>query len=227
MVSAVIACNTKRWKKLSLFHKLLLIILLAGLLLFSKGLYMQSKALLAQQLLSFAWGRHMQDGELHKAWPWADSEPFAQLRIAGQDPLIVLAGASGSNLAFAPAWMVSSARFDRGGNSVLAGHNDTHFKMLKDIILGDELIVTTVLNSPLFFQVIDISIVNQSDLSVLHAQEQETVTLITCYPFDSHIINSDLRYVVVAKRIKDNRSSIDLARLEKAQKSVIKSNSPF
>ncbi len=213
-----IAIDKRRWRRLSLFHKSLLIVMLAGLLIFGKGLYMQGKALLAQQLLTFAWARHLQDGELHKAWPWADSAPFAQLSIAGQDPLIILSGATGSNLAFAPAWMVSTAPFNQGGNSVLVGHNDTHFNQLKNIKPDDDLILTTYHNSALFFQVIESKIVHEKDLSVLQASPQELLTLITCYPFDSNIVNSDLRFVVIAKRIKDARSSIGLAWLENAKK---------
>ena len=51
-------------------------------------------------------------------------------------------------------------------------------------------------------------IVNEKDLSVLEDNGEKLLTLITCYPFDSTVYNSDLRFVVVSKRIKDTRSSI-------------------
>ena len=220
MFLQTISSNEKTEKKRSIFHKTLLIFTLAGLLLFGKGIYMQGKALLAQQLLTFAWARHLQDGELHKAWPWADSAPFAQLSIAGQDPLIILAGATGSNLAFAPAWMVSSASFAQGGNSVLVGHNDIHFNQLKDIKIDDDLLLSTYADSALFYRVIETKIVSEKDLSVLQNSAEELLTLITCYPFDTDTYNSDLRFVVVGKRIKDTRSPINVAWLDAMVKEI-------
>lgn len=188
----------------SLFQNVMILMLIIALGTLAKGLYMPTKALLAQQLLNFAWARHLQDGELHKAWPWADSEPLAQLKIAGQSPLIILAGATGNNLAFAPTWMRSSAPFNQNGNSVLFGHNDSHFNSLKDTQLEDEIRITTYADTLLTYQVIETKIVNEQDVSVLENNGQEQITLITCYPFDSNIVNSDLRYVVIAKRIKNN-----------------------
>ena len=199
----------KKWmNKYSSLQKLLLVLMIAGLLIFGKGIYMQCKALLAQELLTSAWTSHLEDGKLHKAWSWADSAPFAQLTLPGQAPLIILSGATGSNLAFAPAWMVSSSPFGQGGNSVVVAHNDTHFKHLKDLDIGDQLTISTYENAALFYQVQETKIVNEKDLSVLEDNGEELLTLITCYPFDSTVYNSDLRFVVVSKRIKDTRSSI-------------------
>ena len=215
LFSQTIAAKKKRGKKRIIFHKSLLLLILAGLLLFGRGIYMQGKALLAQQLLTFAWARHLLDGEQHKAWPWADSAPFAQLTIAGQEPLIILAGATGSNLAFAPAWMVSSMPFAQGGNSVVVGHNDTHFNQLKDIKADDQLLLSTYADSVLFYQVVETKVVHERDLSVLQNTGEELLTLITCYPFDSDTYDSDLRFVVLSSRIKDTRTSIAAAMVDK------------
>ena len=57
--------------------------------------------------------------------------------------------------------------------------------------------------------------VDERDLSVLQNNGEERLTLITCYPFDSDTYNSDLRFVVVSKRIKDTRSSISVAMVDK------------
>jgi sortase A len=207
--------NNKAKRQPLISYRLLLIVSLIGLLIFGKGVYMQGKAILAQQLLTFAWARHLQDGEMHKAWPWADSAPFAQLRIDGQEPLIILSGATGSNLAFAPSWMVSSAPFAQGGNSVLVGHNDTHFNPLKNIQPDEQLVITTYEHSVLFYQVVQTKVVNELDLSVLQSSGEELLTLITCYPFDSTVYNSDLRLAVISKRIKDAWSPINIAMVNK------------
>ena len=210
-----ITTNNKRSsKKRFVFRKVLLLLIIAGCLLSGKAFYMQGKALLAQQLLTFAWARHLQDGELHKAWPWSDSEPFAQLTFPGQAPLVILSGATGNNLAFAPSWMVSSSPFAQGGNSVLVGHNDTHFNLLKNINIDDQLFLSTYQHSSLFYQVVETKVVNEKELQVLENSGEELLTLITCYPFDSAIYNSEQRFVVIAKRIKDTRSSIEVAMLD-------------
>ena len=198
-------------RKYAFKHKILAILIISGLIFCGKGLYIQGKALVAQQLLSFAWARHLQDGQFYKAWPWADSAPLAKLTFDGQEPLIILSGATGSNLAFAPSWMMSSAPFAQGGNSVIVAHNDTHFNQLKGIHLNDRLQLSTYGNARLFYQVVDMKVVDETDISVIENNGNELLTLITCYPFDSAIYNSNQRFVVIAKRIKDDRSPITLA----------------
>ena len=65
---------------------------------------MPVKAEVAQQLLNRAWTATSDDRRNVKPWPWADTWPVARLRLPGSgEPLTVLAGASGRNLAFAPA----------------------------------------------------------------------------------------------------------------------------
>jgi len=201
----------QRKQKYTFKHKLLAILIISGLLFCGKGLYMQSKAFVAQQLLSFAWARHLQNGQLYKAWPWADSAPLAKLTFPGEEPLIVLSGATGSNLAFAPSWMRASTPFAQGGNSVIVAHNDTHFNQLKGVKLDDKLQVSTYGNARLFYQVTEMKIVDETDISVIENNGNELLTLITCYPFDSAIYNSDKRFVVTAKRIKDDRSPLTVA----------------
>jgi len=205
--------NSRR--RLSFYHKVLLAISLIAILLFSQGIYREGKAIVAQRLLSLAWSSYLEDGEKHKPWPWADSEPIAQLSIAGQAPLTVLKGASVSHLAFAPAWMVSSSGFGQAGNSVVLADNDRYFKQLKDVRLNSYLTLHTYPNLQLDYQVVATKIVNEKALSVLDATDQEMLTLITSYPFASRISNSELRFVVIAKRIKQPFSELNLARLNK------------
>jgi sortase A len=200
--------------KYRLKHKILGVLIILGLIFCGKGLYMQSKAFVAQQLLSFAWARHLQDGQLYKAWPWADSAPLAKLTFPGKDPLIILSGATGSNLAFAPSWMLSSTPFAQGGNSVIVAHNDTHFNQLKGISVDDKLQLSTYGNERLFYQVMDMKVIDETDVSVIENNGDELLTLITCYPFDSAIYNSDQRFVVIAKRVKDDRSPITLTMVD-------------
>jgi sortase A len=198
-------------RRLSLYHKALLMLTLIAIYFFAQGLYREGKAIVAQRLLSFSWASYLEDGERHKPWPWADSGPIAQLTIAGQAPLMVIAGASSSHLAFAPAWMVSSSGFGHAGNSVVVAHNDTHFKALKDVRLNSLLTLRTYPNLEFNYQVVATKIVSEKELSVLDVSDQEILTLITRYPFESTLLSSELRFVVVAKRIKQPFSDIKLA----------------
>jgi len=202
-------------RRLSLYHKMLLAITLIGISLFAQVIYREGKAIVAQRLLSFAWASHLEDGQRHKPWPWADGGPIARLSIAGQAPLIVIAGASAGHLAIAPAWRVSSSGFGQAGNSVVLADNDTHFKPLKNVQLNSYLTLHTYPNLQFDYQVVSTKIVNKKELSVLDVTDQEILTLITSYPFKSRIANSELRFVVIAKRIKQPFSDINLARLNK------------
>jgi sortase A len=202
--------KNSNWQ-LSFYHKVLLIITLIAIVFFAQGFYREGQAIVGQRLLSLAWASYLEDGERHKAWPWADSGPIAQLTIAGQAPLMVLSGASPRHLTFAPARMVSSSDFGKAGNSVIFAHNDTHFKQLKEVQLNSLLTVNTYPNLRFNYRVIATKIVNEKALSVLEVSEQEILTLITYYPFESSLLNSELRFVVVAKRIKQPFSDIKFA----------------
>tara|TARA_R110001583_G_scaffold57547_2_gene172183 strand:+ start:29170 stop:29799 length:630 start_codon:yes stop_codon:yes gene_type:complete len=191
----------EKYRAVSLFYKFLFIYLLIAILIFGKGAYIQIKAQVAQVLLELAWYQQQQDLLPHKAWSWADGYPLAKISINNQDPLIILSGATGSNLAFAPSWLAGSSAFNSGGNSVIFAHNDTHFNQLKNIVIGDDISVKSADRQIYRYQVSETKVINELDLSVLALTEEEVITLITCYPFDSPISNSNLRFVVIAKRI--------------------------
>src|SRR5215217_9242655 len=71
-------------------------LLLAGLLLFGQGLWIQAKAVLAQILLERAFAQTLATGQAVKPWPWADTWPVARLEAPrlGKSA-IVLHGSSG------------------------------------------------------------------------------------------------------------------------------------
>jgi sortase A len=89
-----------------------------------------------------AW-RKAQDGEAATApWPWADTRPVARLSAKGGEiELIVLEGGSGRTLAFAPGHLSVSALPGEKGNSIIAGHRDTHFQFLQFMKRGESIFV--------------------------------------------------------------------------------------
>ena len=84
------------------------------------------------------------------------------------------------------------------GNSALAGHRDGLFRPLKDVKIGDEIRFRTT-SQQLNYRVTKTSIVKPDDVSVLEPGSTETLTLITCYPFN-YVGSAPKRFVVHAER---------------------------
>lgn len=68
------------------------------------------------------------------------------------------------------------------GNIGIAGHRDGFFRPLKDIAMGDELVLETTSES-ITFLVEELHIVDPADVWVLEPTDSPAVTLVTCYPF--------------------------------------------
>ena len=196
-------------KELSLVskHKWIALSLLLGIYQFSGGLYIFAKAELAQYLIADAWHKNLQSDEQHKPWPWADTHPVAELIIKDKS-WYVLAGASARNLAFAPSHVSSTPEPGERGNSVIVGHRDTQFNSLKKLQMGDLIEVKTK-NQRQKFKVTMLRVALHSqmehvlnDNNITFDVDQSSLTLVTCYPFDSMLPNPTHRYVVRAIAIK-------------------------
>ncbi len=170
---------------------------LAGALCLGQGLYIPAKAAAAQVLLRLAWART--GATPARPWPWAHTWPVARLLVPrmGIDE-IVLAGAEGAALAFAPGHVDGSAAPGEPGNVVLAGHRDTVFRFLRELRLGDELWLETGAHRRRRFVVRETAVVHEDDTRVL-APARDVLTLVTCYPFDAVRPGGPLRYVVRAE----------------------------
>jgi sortase A len=83
-----------------------------------------------------------------------------------------------------------------GGNIGIAGHRDGYFRALKDVALGDRLSLDT-LEGKKHFTVTSLQVVEIDDRSVLQDTDDQTVTLITCYPF-YFVGHAPQRFVVTA-----------------------------
>lgn len=163
------------------------------------GAYIHAKAWLAQQLIASAWTRTL-EGERHvKPWPWADTWPIARLKVIDRDvDLYVLADASGRSLAFGPGYLNSTAAIGTG-NTVIAGHRDTHFAFLRDLQPGDKFTIQTADGGEWRLQLNETHIIDSRHDRLQFADAAATVTLLTCYPFDAIAPGGPLRYVAVAE----------------------------
>jgi len=83
------------------------------------------------------------------------------------------------------------------GNSVIAGHRDTHFRVLKDVLVGDEVRVDLA-DQSYVYRIVDIRVVSPKDTYVLRSESGQVLTLITCYPF-RYFGPAPERYIVQAR----------------------------
>jgi sortase A len=178
--------------------------IIAGVACVSEAAWIHLKASLAQALIGAAWRREQAGARSTRPWPWADTRPLAQLTIgegADAQTFMVLEGSSGRNLAFGPAHDPASVIPGETGNSVIEGHRDTHFALLRDIQVGDTLHVETPQGRNVAFKVTDIRIVDSRRARIsLHA-DGPRLTLVTCYPFDAFVPGGPFRLIVTADRI--------------------------
>jgi len=120
-----------------------LLLALAGLLLFGQGAYIHAKALLAQVLLERAFNETVTTGRQTKPWAWADTWPVARIEVKRlHASAIVLAGSSGQALAFGPGHVELTPEAGERGVAVYSAHRDTHFRFLKNVVIGDEIEIT-------------------------------------------------------------------------------------
>lgn len=179
------------------------LVLFAGASLTARAMYLHAKADLASVLIHRAWDKTVADGKPHPPWPWADTYPVARLRIPrlGYDE-VVLEGAAPRTLAFGPARLFSGAGLGEPGNVELAGHRTSWFRPLENLDARDEIQVQwfDARKRELrerTYTVDDIRIVTPEEVTSLVPASDDSLTLITCYPF-GHSPRSPQRFVVLA-----------------------------
>ena len=178
-----------------------ILLLLSGAVLGGHGLFIRAKAVLAQVLLERAWAETIETRKPVKAWAWADTWPIARLAFPGlHRSAIVLEQAGGEALAFGPAHVASTPLPGENGTSVIAGHRDTHFDFIKDLKIGDEIVVTTRAGTTAKFRMTGSAIVHAQASGIDPIGSTPRLALVTCYPFDA-IGQAPLRYVVFAEEI--------------------------
>lgn len=167
-----------------------------------QGAYIPAKAWLAQELMQRAWLRVTAGEDRAAPWPWADTWPIARLTVKSRDvDLIVLAGGSGRTLAFGPGHLGASALPGDVGNSVIAGHRDTHFAFLREIETDELIGVESFDGVRHLYKVTGTYIVDSRKGSLQLDTNLSVLTLVTCYPFDALEAGGPLRYVVTARML--------------------------
>jgi LPXTG-site transpeptidase (sortase) family protein len=85
------------------------------------------------------------------------------------------------------------------GNSGVAAHRDSFFRPLKDVSIGDVIVIET-LQGVEHYRISRTWIVSPDDVSVLTQTTSQAITLVTCYPF-YHVGSAPQRFIVRAERI--------------------------
>ena len=176
-----------------------LLVMLLGLGWLAQGAYIQAKAVLAQHLLQSAWQQTLRGQARVKPWAWADTWPVARLTMPSrQVDLIVLEGASGSSLAFAPGHLHGTPAPGSSGFSVISAHRDTHFAFLQHVQSGETLTIQTAGGDSRIYQVTATEVVDADAAVIPLYSPLRGLVLTTCYPFDDLGRNSNQRYLVYA-----------------------------
>ncbi|HXX43946.1 MAG TPA: class D sortase [Candidatus Acidoferrales bacterium] len=117
---------------------------------------------------------------------------------------IVVQGDSDDVLRRAVGHIPETALPGQAGNIALAGHRDTIFRPLREIQVGDVILLKTPA-ADRTYRVDSTEVVPPTDLEVLQSGGQNELTLITCFPFH-YIGHAPNRFVVRAKETGNSKN---------------------
>jgi len=125
-------------------------------------------------------------------------DPVAKLiipRLSAE--LYVVEGDGPAELRRGPGHVQQTVMPGGMGNCVIAGHRDTHFRILKDIRKGDDIVLETRTGEYLY-RVRNMRVISPTNLAPLKPTADAQLNLITCYPF-YYVGSAPRRFVVEAQ----------------------------
>ena len=122
---------------------------------------------------------------------------------------IVVQGESTKVLRRAVGHLPETALPGEKGNVVLAGHRDSFFRPLRNIQMGDAITIQTI-EGEFEYQVESTEVVLPGDVRVLQPSSENTLTLVTCFPF-YYVGAAPKRFVVHARQIGRQPSQSPIA----------------
>ena len=195
--------NRDRWKLL-----LSCLLLISGVVLSIQGV----RILLESQFGQTAAARQFRAAASVPSNPSAERRPprgdiIGLLTIPRlSTELYVMEGDGNNELLRGPGHLADSAMPGTRGNCVIAGHRDTHFRILHEIRKGDDINVRT--NAGTFVYRVDtISVVSPSNTTSLRATSRPVLHLVTCYPF-YYVGSAPQRLVVEASLTSSTRGEL-------------------
>ena len=183
------------------------LLLAAATTLLGEVAWMRAKAALAGVLVDRALAAHLVDGAVHRPWSWADHHPVARLEVPRlRVRRAVLAGSSGSTLAFGLGHVAGTSRPGERGHCAVAGHRDSWAAFLRDVRGGDLVRVTTA-SGTTAWRVRARRVVSARDVDTLVPTTEDRLTLVTCWPFGG-LTRSPWRVLVVCEPASGDRLSV-------------------
>lgn len=129
----------------------------------------------------------------------ATTTPQAVLRIPSLNLAVpVFEGTSEDNLNLGAGRIEGTAHIGEAGNIGIAAHRDGFFRVLKDVRVGQVLLLER-LDTTDAYRIVATTIVDPSDVSVLAATATHSITLVTCYPF-YFVGSAPQRFIVRAEK---------------------------
>ncbi len=113
--------------------------------------------------------------------------------------IVVFEGVARKTLRHAVGHIEATALPGQTGNVGIAGHRDTFFRPLKDILTDDRITVTTLAGT-YDYRVAWTKVVDPYEVAVLDPTGGEVLTLVTCYPF-YFVGSAPDRFIVRAERV--------------------------
>jgi sortase A len=112
---------------------------------------------------------------------------------------IVIEGDGTTTLRRAVGHIPGTALPGEPGNVGISGHRDTFFRPLRNIRRND-IVTLTTLQGEYRYRVLSTRIVTPNNVAVLDPSTNETLTLVTCYPF-YFVGSAPNRFIVRAERV--------------------------
>ena len=186
-------------KQSRIFRLFAFALLFSGILFTSKPIYFYVRLYLSEIILMNHWNEIKKGDKIKNNF--LNLIPIGRIIIPDVNlDTIVLDGSDERILSYGLGKVQNGSKIhEKRNNIVISGHRDTHFKKLKAINIGDK-ITLEHLEGESKYAVDDIFLVDPDETNYIEKNKNNTLTLITCFPFD-YIGSAPLRMIVVGKII--------------------------
>ena len=195
-----------RWTQRVLFAGGVLALGYCGFVLIDAWIFQRGERLRLETLLH---DRHVAIEEERQAAPPTlpiESPPAVTGDLIGSIEIphlsvsaIIVEGTDKTTLRRAVGHIPGTAMPGQPGNTGLAGHRDTFFRPLRNILPND-IITLTTLRGNYRYRVVSTRVVDPTEVSVLYPTGNEILTLVTCHPFN-FVGPAPNRFIVRSERV--------------------------
>ena len=174
---------------------------LIGIFLLIKPIYFYSKGYMIQYFLSESWNEYRINRNMK--YDWFNLQPIGKLTVPRlQISNIILDGSDNRILAYGLGKIENNTLIHESmQNIAIAGHRDSYFKDLKNIVVNDEVLLEHIEGTSKY-RVEKTIIVRPEEIDYIKKDKKNTLTLITCFPFN-FIGNAPQRFIVQCKLVQE------------------------